>query len=367
MNETAQARLFPMKVYGSDISYFTGKLEMYLRAKGIPYEFVPLNMVRAAPVIRRETGNTQMPAATLADGRWMTDTTPMIDWLEQQRPAPPIIPTDPELRFYSLLLEDYADEWLWRPAMHYRWYTDEGAMFASRHLCDELTAGLYLPKIVKRWMLRRRQRGYTTGDGVTEQNREQVETVYLNNLRWMSTVLQKQPFLLGKSPSLVDIAFSGPMFRHFAQDPVPAEIMRLQAPSVYEWIARLWNIDPATVTGDWQSEISEDWTPWLQDIGSNYLPYLCENALARARGKERFTATVNGVTYVNARASRYRVWCIAQLREAFNGLPAEAKARVEARLARDGCWEPLWRDVPMDEGVNENFNPPFGTNVKALI
>ena len=31
-----------------------------------------------------------------------------------------IYPADPMLRFAALLIEDYADEWLWRPAMHYR-------------------------------------------------------------------------------------------------------------------------------------------------------------------------------------------------------------------------------------------------------
>jgi len=101
--------LLPLQVYGSNISYFTGKMEMYLRAKGIPYNFITLNAYRHMPILQKETGATQIPAIVLADGRWMTDTTPMIAWLEQQQPAPPLLPTDPEQRFFSLLLEDYAD------------------------------------------------------------------------------------------------------------------------------------------------------------------------------------------------------------------------------------------------------------------
>src|SRR5262245_3114301 len=111
----------PLRVYGSEISYFTGKLEAYLRYKEIPYERVAMSAPHAVRAVTRATGAMQMPAVELPDGRWMTDTTPMIAWLETQRPEPCVIPRDPLQAFVSRLLEDYADEWLWRPAMHYRW------------------------------------------------------------------------------------------------------------------------------------------------------------------------------------------------------------------------------------------------------
>ena len=51
--------------------------------------------------------------------------------------------------------------------MHYRWFYEEGARFASGHLAREVMGGLHLPLFVKRAMLRRRQRnGYTRGDGI---------------------------------------------------------------------------------------------------------------------------------------------------------------------------------------------------------
>jgi glutathione S-transferase len=361
------ATLFPLKLYGSNISYFTGKMEMFLRAKGIPYEFIPMSGVTGQRLLKRATGVDQMPAVQLADGRWMTDTTPMMAWLEQQAPAAPLYPSDPEQRFFSLLLEDYADEWLWRPAMHYRWYSDEGAMWASRHLANELLSGMPLPGGLKRWMLRRRQRvGYTRGDGVRYSNRAQVEAIYHDNLAWLSAVLQRRSYLLGNSPSLADIAFMGPLFRHFATDPVPAEIMRHKAPAVWEWITRLWNAGPRALTGDWQAGIPDDWSPWLNDIGGTYLPYLCANAEAVARGSKRFSPTVNGVTYPRAKASVYRVWCVEQLRAHYQALPPEPAARVRERLERHGCWEPLWRVETPDSGVNRDSEPPFGSNSKML-
>ena len=64
--------ILPITVYGSSISYFTGKLENYLRIKGIPYEFKPMTTRTAAPVVKAKTGSTQVPAIELGDGRWMT-------------------------------------------------------------------------------------------------------------------------------------------------------------------------------------------------------------------------------------------------------------------------------------------------------
>jgi glutathione S-transferase len=350
----------PLTVYGSNLSYFTGKLEMYLRIKGIAYRFEPLNMRHIRPLVEQHTGTSQMPAVKLADGRWMSDTTPMIAWLEAQQPQPCLVPVDPLQRFFCLLLEDYADEWLWRPAMHFRWHSAEGAYLQSRHLVDELTPGIPLPRIAKRWLIRRRQRGgYTRGDGITAANQAQVESIYLNNLDWLSALLTHQPFMLGNSPSLADIAFMGPFFRHFSQDPVAAEIMKQRAPAVWEWVARLWNCTADDARADWVEGIPEHWAPWLEDIGRTYLPYLNANVQAIRAGKRRFDAQVDDVVYPAARASRYRIWCLEQLRAHYEALPQDAQAAARQLMQQHQCWAPLWEISPLDSGVNTGVELPF--------
>ena len=357
--------LVPLTVYGCNISYFTGKLEMYLRIKGIPYDYEPMHGPRIATQIKRETGVQQMPAVTLGDGRWMADTTPMIRWLEEQQPDPQVIPRDPLQRFFCLLLEDYADEWLWRPAMDHRWFTAEGAYLQSRHITEELLTEIRLPEFMKRFFIRRRQRGgYTEGDGVTRNNRAQVEHIYLRELDWLEAVLRKRPYLLGEAPSLADIGFMGPFFRHFSQDPVPAEIMRQRAPAVWAWVTRMWNSRPEHATAQWLPGVPQDWGPCLDYIGVAYLPYLCENVLAVRAGKKRWAVTVDGVHYPNARASAYRVWCLEQLQEAFRQLDDDQQAQAREILERHGCWEPLWRYQDLDSGVNQDRPVPFYTNAK---
>jgi glutathione S-transferase len=110
----------PLKVYGLKVSYFTGKLEAYLRYKRIPYDFVPMTAHDFTHKGRLKTGAMQMPMVELPDGRWITDTTPIIEWLESQYCESSIIPDDPLCAFVARLIEDYADERLWRPAMAYR-------------------------------------------------------------------------------------------------------------------------------------------------------------------------------------------------------------------------------------------------------
>ena len=123
----------------------------------------------------------------------MTDTTPMIDWFEQQHPAHPVMPPDPVQAFVCRLIEDYADEWLWRPAMHYRWHYPAGAHLISRWLADEVMGQMPLPHFAKRWMLRRRQRtGYTTGDGITPAAVAGVEAIYLRTLEQLLKHLRKK-------------------------------------------------------------------------------------------------------------------------------------------------------------------------------
>jgi hypothetical protein len=78
---TNQSFTKPVILYGSNISYFTGKMENYFRVKNIPYELKSMQFPAFEKRMKNEVGLQQMPAVELPDGRWMTDTTKMIQWL----------------------------------------------------------------------------------------------------------------------------------------------------------------------------------------------------------------------------------------------------------------------------------------------
>ena len=99
-----------------------------------------------------------------------------------------------------------------------------------------------LPASWKRAMIRRRQHvEYVKKDGVDSNTWNHVESIYLTTLTRLEVVFSNRSFLLGERPTAADFGLFAPMFRHFAQDPTASDIMRLKAPRVFEWQARLWN------------------------------------------------------------------------------------------------------------------------------
>lgn len=309
-----------MKVHGLDLSYFTGKFEAYVRFARIPHERVEIS-ARSFERIAAKTGARQMPAVEFADGTWMTDSTPMILALEGPAPLRGVLPPDPALRFLIRLLEDYADEWLWRPALHYRWSYEPDARLMSHRIAAEMLHDIPGPLFLKRWLIKRRQlRRYVWGDGVTDATRTHVEAIYWRNLAALQTVFSRRPFLLGARPCLADFGFFASMFRHFGLDPTPARIMRDTAPAVFEWLGRMWNSAALEDLGAWPSEPPGDLRPFWDEIGTCYLPYLVENARAHAAGLKRFSWTVEGVTY-DTPVHAYRVKCLEVLQREFAALP----------------------------------------------
>ncbi len=334
-----------MIVYGAKISYFTGKFEAYLRYREIPYEYRALDSRLYRSVVPKQLGATQYPSVRLSDGRWISDTTPMIAWLEAEHPGPEVIPRDPALGYLSLLVEDYADEWLWRPAMHYRWSYSPDRYLASTRLADEIVTVPGVPRSQRRrWVAKRQRRLFVAGDGVGARTRDHVEGSYLRVLDRLEPILSKRPFMLGERPTIADIGLMGPFWRHFVHDPTPARLLQDRAPAVFEWAARVWNARAGKV-GDRPllEELPADWGPLLDEIGETHLEALAANAAAYDAGAKAHDLTVQGTTYRGIPTSAYRPWCLRQLQAGFEALPPEAAADVRAALERHRCWEPLWR------------------------
>ena len=320
-----------MKVYGVSVSYYTGKLEAYLRYKGLSYDME--SPFGQAKEILPHTGAIQVPMVQRDDGRWMSDSTPIIAAFEEEFPSSPVMPEDPVVRFIALLIEDYADEWLWRPAMHYRWSYDHDRALLSRILVDEITQHLKAPRWLKLRTIRNRQHNsFVRDDGVTASTWDHVEGSYMAALRSMSVMLKTRPFLLGDSPSIADFGFMGPMLRHFGQDPTPAEIMRNVAPEVYAWVARVWNTI-GDGSADVMPTVPDDAQLLLEEISQTHLVQLKHNAQSFMAQAKQFDMTVQGCRYQNLPVSRYRVYCLERLREEFASLSDVEQEAVKDLLA----------------------------------
>ena len=71
------------ELHGLKLSYFTGKLEAWLRARGLPFRFVEMDMA-GFRACARATGVAQMPALRTPEGEWLTDTTAILKRLEAE-------------------------------------------------------------------------------------------------------------------------------------------------------------------------------------------------------------------------------------------------------------------------------------------
>jgi glutathione S-transferase len=320
-----------LQVIGGQESYFTGKLEAYFRAKGITYQNIPFTM-ESVQRAAAQTGFFQIPQVECPDGSWLVDTSLIIDYLEQQQPEPRTTPTDPAANFIALLLEDYADEWLWRPAMHYRWSFESSAELLSSWL-SEHSPEPDVSLADKKATWRERQKGiFVDGDGVTDETRSAVESSYLHALSTLEVLFEKRDFILGDRPTQADFGFMGPMFRHFFCDPAPARLMRDTAPAVHEWVARMWNMKPQRFSSARQIEtIPDDLSALLEPVTSVYLPYLQANATAVITGQEQLGYKALGAQWVEP-AKPYRLWCLDQLRKRFQALDEAARTQVAVAL-----------------------------------
>ncbi len=318
----------PLKVTGGQESYFTGILESYLRAKGIPYENPPFTMdafMHACSL----TGFAQIPQALCPDGTWLVDTTLIMDYLNRVHPEPRTSPTDPATNFIALLLEDYDQEWLWRTAMHYRWSFKISAEVESTWLASAASDSEESLAENKKFFFERQLNTFVIGDGVTSETKEAVESSYYHAIETLEAIFAKRDFMLGDRPTQADFGFFGPFFRHFFCDPDPARIMREIAPGVNEWVARMWNIKPERFSSAAQIDaIPGDLGDLLEPVVSVYLPYLLAMQEAVIAGQDEVSYDALGVSWTEP-TKPYRAWCLDQLRRRYQALVDEARARVD--------------------------------------
>ncbi len=359
----------PFRLYLYDVSYYSGKIEMYMRYKEIPFERVEVTASQLVNVLYKNTGIMKVPAVETADGLWLKDSTPMIDWFEKEYPESEVVPRDPVRLFLSKLVEDYADEWLWRPAMYYRWKYDHKplGLRLGREIFD--VRSLPFPLAVRARIAAARQTAlFLKKDGVTNETAPHIEGTYLKNLESLDLVLEDSPYLLGDRPSLVDFGFMGPMFRHFSLDPTPARIMRERAPRVYEWVARTWNAKATRM--DLQRPLNDfshpGWKFIFEDICRTYLPYLHWNALAWQAGERHFNFETQGVTYPALPVVHYRVWCREELQRWFQQSPEGAKNEVKDHLSQLGGLDALFEDGTITSNLANEFILPLEQRKRPL-
>ena len=367
-------------LYLMDLSYFSGKLEMYFRYRNFNFQRLEPRLSELYD-IKKKTGTMQVPQ--VYDNRkkiWLRDTTYIIKYMEENYVSKnekcPIYPSS-ELKYYiSLLLEDFADEYMWRPAMYMRWEPKVDSTFLSTRFVWEFAdgAGLFaiVPSFLRRSVLLFRQWLFSVfGEGIVNVEQHEVaKSQYYSVLNSLQEILEDSPYLFGAHPTIVDFGFLGPFFRHFSSDPTPRKIMQQQAPAVYEWIGRMWNLKDSKVSLsmklDKEDEEIQNSLRKLFPFVSEYLKYLHQNALAWKSNQSSFDFMFKGGK-INAVSSTvqtvpYRVWCRLELQRHFQEIEdndEKESEKIKAFLKEFDCWDMLWKDGMIECPPEFGTKPPF--------
>jgi glutathione S-transferase len=270
MNGTRHA----YRVHGMMQSYFTRKMTAYLDYKGIPWLFCRFAGVSPEAMAAGWPGG--VPPVQTPDGEFMWDSTAMIHHLELRYPEPAVLPPDPVQRFLCYVLEDVADEWLYRVAVGSRWYFDENAGVGGFELARDIAVRAPLPCDQAYAMVRAHVRGSCPPLGVTEETiHAWIDEVLKPWLRVLSAHLAQQPYLFGERPSLADFALFGGNAAHFINDPLCRRWTDAEGPEVVRHTHRLFE-PQSEAFGEWSpaSEPPETLIAVLADLGRLYLPWV---------------------------------------------------------------------------------------------
>lgn len=228
-------------LWGTPHSLYTGKVRSYLVKKGLAFREMfphhPRFNAEVVPAVRLVV----VPVVETADGKFLQDSSDIIEELERRFPADPVVPTTPVQCVVARLLDGYGSECLLPPAMHYRWsYRQEQEHFLQAEFGRAMHCG---PDREARLKAGAQFMEYFNGFlpvlGVLPETIPAIEAAYEELLDLLDIHFQHHPYLLGGRPCIADFGFMAPLFAHLGRDPVPAAMMMKRAPNVYRWTERM--------------------------------------------------------------------------------------------------------------------------------
>ena len=333
----------PLVLAGQYGSPYTLKMRAVLRYRHIPFQWVlrnskwddlPTPPVAIIPVI-------VYPNADGSHGEATVDSSPQIMRLEGEFSGRSLVPTDPAAAFIDALIEDYGDEWVTKAMYHYRWAYDADIDKAGQLL--PLSQDLQMNSDQARQsyeFITTRQLGRRELVGSTEANQPLIEGSYERLLEVLTQLLSTDDFLLGDRPGRGDFGIFGQLSQLAKWDPTPMAIASTRAPKVIHWVDRMDDLSWLPVDGDegWSAldALPAATTRLLHEIGQTYAPFMVANARALMSSADEVVCEVEGGTYRQA-PFKYQAKCLQWLREGYQALADDDRARVDAVLAGTGC------------------------------
>ena len=206
--------------YGWPSSPFSAKTRAYLKAVGADFRDIQPHAFTLYRKIKPAIGYVMMPTVELSDGRFLQDSSRIIDHFEALPSTPTIVPGTPKQRLASALLEVYADEWLPLIAMCTRWTIPDNRRFAQSDFGR--CAFPWLPSLLSRRFAKpmaKKMSSYLPVLGITDHTTPKILAWLQSLTGQLNEHFGNSPYLFGERPSLADFSLAAPLFAHVWRDP----------------------------------------------------------------------------------------------------------------------------------------------------
>jgi glutathione S-transferase len=331
------------RLVGVGASPYTRKLRAALRFRRLPFRFVVAGSKEAEALPDRPLPLVPYLVAPDADGALtnvMSDTTPILTFLDDACAERRLRPTDPALQLIDLLIEDYADEWLSKCMFHFRWSNEADARRAAAYLPYARMIQLTPEQgaeFARHFMNRQISRiGVVGSNAVTA---PVIEASWRRYVEIFDAHIQNTPFLLGGRPGAGDFACYGQMTMLVITDPTPAAVAFAVSPRAYAWTEKCEDLSGLDVRdSDWidLARPPETLRLFLEEIGRVYAPFLFANFAAVQNGADKVRCEIDGQPWEQD-PFVYQAKCLRWLREAYAALSTGDRSRVASALDGTGC------------------------------
>lgn len=306
--------MVPYLVHGLTRSYFTRKVTGYLDYTDRPWRLEPMPPnVHPAATAAGWTGG--MPVVVAPDGALLWDSTTIIEHLDlATAPDRGVLPDDPTLRFLAFLLDDFSDEWFYRPAVGSRWSFPENTGPAGWQIAEELSAVAGLPGALVRAGVVQTMTASLPRLGVTAENVDAwMSEVLVPWFRVLDAHLAGGGYLLGDRPCLADFALFGADVAHFVGDAYCRDLADQHGPAVVAHTHRLL-MPQRQAFGDWLMGgggdgvvVDVDSLPAsllavVAEAGRHYLPWVARatvDGTATVELADGVTATIGSTPFLD--------------------------------------------------------------------
>jgi glutathione S-transferase len=310
------------RIFGSEMSPYSVKVRSCFRYKQIPHLWVGRTAGNATE-FSKYAKIPVIPLVVSPAGEGLQDSTPVIERIEAQHPAPAVHPDDPALAFIGALLEEFGDEWGNKWMFHYRWARDVDQISAAGRIALSMAPDMNETDwTIAREKIRERMTGRVWFVGSNAQNAAFIEQTFRAALAQYEAHLATRPYLLGARPSFADFGLWGQLYCMWT-DPTTAAIIQARAPHTLDWIQRMLWPRAEGAFESWDS-LAPTFAPILRDqVGGLFLPWTLANAGAIGSGAEEFSVKLGDHDWIQ-KPQKYHAKSLAVLRAKYAGVADKA-------------------------------------------